>query len=69
MADHQERATDPAPPALAAITGLSAADLEAALDRLVAHDVLVLRDEVYVYTVELIRRWVGRRSARDTRRE
>jgi hypothetical protein len=48
--------------AIADKTDLSLEQVQAALETLKRHDVIEQRDEHYVYTVELMRRWVERRE-------
>ncbi len=48
--------------AIANKTGLSLEQAQAVLETLKRHDVIEQRDEHYVYTVELMRRWVERRE-------
>jgi DNA-binding IclR family transcriptional regulator len=43
-------------------TGLTLEQVQAALETLQRHDVIMQRGENYVYTVELMRRWVERRE-------
>jgi hypothetical protein len=48
--------------AIADKTGLALEQVQAALETLQRHDVIMQRDENYVYTVELMRRWVEGRE-------
>lgn len=48
--------------AIADKTGLNLEEVQAALETLKRHDVIEQRDEQYVYTVELMRRWVERQE-------